>query len=109
MVRVTFACGATARDAEPSLHRLGTLLSGEGPFRIAYDLGKVASIDDELTQRIADLHRQHARNIARIAFSSPFALVRGSALAVGSAVRRVPCRTFAVPEAMLRWVAGEAS
>ena len=52
--------------------------------------------------------RRHERNLDRLAFCSPRALVRSSALLLGGTVRRVPSKMFSTRVLMKQWIGTEA-
>jgi serine/threonine protein kinase len=109
LVTITVAPNANPQNAKAALHEIDTLLGKGGPWRLAYDLGSLSLMDDGLAGELSRLHVKHQKNLEAVAFSSPRALVRSSALLIGGAVRQLPWKMFAVRSVMQQWLEREGA
>jgi len=109
VILVTVGAHATSANATQSVDALGAILDRPGPWRIAYDLGALATLDEGLNALIRRLHVRNQANLQMVAFSSPRAIVRASALRIAGAVSDVRWRMFSTSALMHQWVEQEMS
>ncbi len=107
VILVTVGAHATPANATAPMDALGAVLDRPGPWRIAYDLGALTTLDEGLNAMIRRLHVRNQTNITMVAFSSPRASVRGSALRIAGAVSDVRWRMFSTSALMHQWVERE--
>jgi serine/threonine protein kinase len=104
LITITIMPEATETDIEAFVAKLDTLLGQQSRWRIAYDLGHLNVMDDGVRAVLQRVHIRHQKNIDRVAFCSPRALVRSSALVLGGSVKRVPWKSFASAGPMQAWL-----
>ena len=107
VILVTVGARATLANATASVDALGAILDRPGPWRIAYDLGALTTLDEGLNALLRRLHVRNQANLTMVAFSSPRALVRASALRIAGAVSEVRWRMFSTSALMHQWVEQE--
>jgi serine/threonine protein kinase len=99
---------AAPQTAKASLQAIQRALTTAGPWKIGYDLSESNILDDAIQVLISSFHGKNAKSLSRVAFCSPRALVRASALVIGQAhSRAIASKLFAAPEPMRRWLAEE--
>jgi hypothetical protein len=109
VILVTVGAHATSANAAQSIDALAIILDRPGPWRIAYDMGAVATLDEGLNALLRRLHVRNQANLKMVAFSSPRASVRASALRIAGAVSDVRWRMFSTSALMHQWVEQEMS
>jgi serine/threonine protein kinase len=107
VVSVTLSPEATPDAVRDRLAQLERLLTSGGPWRVAYDLGSVRILDDGVRMLLERLHARVQRNVERVGFCSPRALVRATALMLGGSLRGVNTRSFAAAGPMYAWLGRE--
>jgi hypothetical protein len=103
LVMVTLRPG-DAKAVEPTIREIERTLSSGGQYRIAYDLDALRVMDPGVEALLVNLHQRQRRNLERVAFSSPLALVRSRALVIGGGVEGLPFKVFGPVEAMRKWI-----
>jgi len=104
LITVSMSPQATVSHVESTLAEIDKVVSNQGPWRIAYDFGRLNILDDNVRAALLRFHIRHQRNLERVAFCSPRALVRASALVLGGSVKRVPWKSFAASAPMRTWL-----
>ncbi len=108
LVLVKLPARAVAETAKTSLQSVQRALAAAGPWKIGYDLSESNILDDAIQVLISTFHGKNARSLSRVAFCSPRALVRASALVIGQAhSHAIASKLFAAPGPMRQWLAEE--
>jgi hypothetical protein len=99
----------TTRPLTETAAELDRHLAQPGSWRIAYDLGALSSLDEDVAELMLRAHMRHQRKLDRIAFCSPRSLVRSGTLLLAGSVKRVPTRVFAAAPPMRAWIEQEGA
>jgi hypothetical protein len=109
VVSVAVSAGATADTLRAPFAELDRHLAQPGSWRIAYDLGALSILDEDVAELMLRAHMRHQRKLDRIAFCSPRSLVRSGTLLLAGSVKRVPTRVFAAAPPMRAWIEQEGA
>jgi serine/threonine protein kinase len=97
------AAGATPQDVETAIKKLEPKLSSGRSWLLAYDLMELTFMEDPIKDTLCRFHARNASSIARVAFASPRAMVRASALVIAQR-QDAPWKVFSAIDPMILWL-----
>jgi serine/threonine protein kinase len=99
--------GAAASEVEAALRKFEPRLSTGRKWQLAYDLMELSLMEDAIKDALLRFHARCALLLARVAFASPRAMVRASALVIAQR-QPAPWKVFAALDPMISWLERDA-